>query len=259
MSGPFLDGFDQFDFTSEGTTKTVYVRGEGPAIVLMHELPGMVPECVQLAHRLVTRGYRVYMPLFFGEPNTMKIVRYTAQVCISNEFALFAQGQSSPITTWLRALCRRAHDECGGPGVGTIGMCLTGGFGLALMAEPAVIAPVLSQPSLPIGPGNRQADPGVEPAVLAQVRERLDTEDRQVLGLRFTGDRLCRQPRFDTLSRELGDRFLRFEIDSSRGNAHGIKPWAHSVLTVDYVDRADHPTRQALDQVFEFMDRHLHG
>jgi hypothetical protein len=42
-----------------------------------------------------------------------------------------------------------AHKECGAPGVGVIGLCLTGGFGLAMAVDPVVIAPVLGEPSLP--------------------------------------------------------------------------------------------------------------
>jgi dienelactone hydrolase len=50
----------------------------------------------------------------------------------------------------LRALARRAHKECGGRGVGAIGLCLTGGFAIAMMTEPNVIAPALAEPSLPL-------------------------------------------------------------------------------------------------------------
>ena len=75
--------------------------------------------------------------------------RKMVHVCISREFRVLAVRQSSPITNWLRALCRSLHAELGGKGVGAIGMCLTGNFALALMVDSAVMAPVLSQPSLP--------------------------------------------------------------------------------------------------------------
>ena len=48
------------------------------------------------------------------------------------------------------------------------------------------------------------------------------------------------------------------EIDSSPGNAWGIKRSAHSVLTEDLVvDEPDHPTRHALDQVLELFRTRL--
>ena len=255
-----IDGFAQFSFDHGGRAYPVYHRGDedAPAVVLMHELPGMVPECIDLARRLVDAGHQVFMPLFFGTPGSFGRVSYLARVCISREFTLFAKGETSPITNWLRGLCAHAHEQAGGPGVGVIGMCLTGGFGLALMAEPAVIAPVLSQPSLPLGPGRSRArDVGVDPDTLAQVKERVESEDREILGLRFTGDVMCRKPRFDELTRIFGDRFLRVEIDSRPGNPHGIGRFAHSVLTVHYDPTPGSPTHQAYDTVLNFFARHL--
>jgi hypothetical protein len=74
-------------------------------------------------------------------------------ICIHREFNVWYTGKSSPIVEWLRALARKAHADCGGRGVGAIGMCFTGGFALAMMTESTVVAPVLSQPSYVGGPG----------------------------------------------------------------------------------------------------------
>jgi hypothetical protein len=41
MSKP-LPGYESFEFPAHGITHTVYVRGQGPGVLLMHELPGMV-------------------------------------------------------------------------------------------------------------------------------------------------------------------------------------------------------------------------
>ena len=77
-----------------------------------------------------------------------------------------------------------------------------------------------------------------------------------MLGLRFTEDRAVPAARFATLKRELGDRFVAVEIDSSPGNPHGIPEDAHSVLTEHLVDEPGHPTRDALDRVLAlFRDR----
>jgi dienelactone hydrolase len=180
-----------------------------------------------------------------------------ARACISREFHVLARGGSSPITAWLRALCRDVHAELGGPGVGAVGMCLTGNFALSLMVDEAVMAPVLSQPSLPFGVSpSHKAALHLSPADLEVVKRRA-ASGCGVLGLRFTEDPLCPPERFDTLRRELGDGFEGIEIDSSRGNPHGIKRMAHSVLTRDLVDEAGHPTRAALDRVLALFRERL--
>ena len=176
---------------------------------------------------------------------------------MSREFTVWATKQTSPITRWLRALAADAHAACGGPGVGAIGMCLTGGFALAMMVDDVVVAPVLSQPSLPFGVTRAQRrDLGIDDATLARVRERA-AAGTSVLGLRFTCDRMAPPERFARLREELGDRFIGIEIDSSRGNRHGIPRRAHSVVTYDLVDEPGHPTRVALDRVIEFFRERL--
>ena len=162
-------------------------------------------------------------------------------------------------TAWARALARHEHERCGGPGVGVVGMCLTGNFALAMMVDPVVLAPVLSQPSLPFAltPSLRR-DVNLAPDDLAAVKARCEAEDDLcVLGLRFTGDWMAPHERFARLSDELGDSFVGVEIDSSKGNSFGIRRAAHSVLTEDLVDEVGHPTHDALEQVLELFRRRL--
>jgi dienelactone hydrolase len=136
-------------------------------------------------------------------------------------------------------------------------MCLTGNFALALTVEPAVVAPVLSQPSLPVGLSRaRRAGLHLSPGDLATVKARV-AGGCKVLGLRFTGDALVPAARFERLRDELGAGFEAVEIDSTRGNPHGISRMAHSVVTNDLVDEAGHPTRDALDRVLSFFHERL--
>ena len=138
-------------------------------------------------------------------------------------------------------------------------MCLTGNFALALMVDESVMAPVLSQPSLPFPiTASHRAALHVSPAQLAVVKQRAQT-GCPVLGLRFSSDPMCPGERFQTLRRELGSAFEGIEIDSSSGNPHGIKRTAHSVVTNDLVDREGHPTRVALDRVLRFFAERLRG
>jgi dienelactone hydrolase len=258
-----LDGFTEFDFTHEGATKTVFRRGSGPGVVVMHEIPGITPEVARFARRVADEGFTVMMPHLFGTPGKPMTELYKqAQIlraCISREFSVFSRRESSPVTDWLRALCRKTHAECGGPGVGAIGMCLTGGFALSLMVDEVLMAPVLSQPSLPanFGPSFRSAL-GISDAELVQVKRRA-AEGCPVLGMRFTHDPLCPGERFERLRQELGDRFEGIEIDSGPGNAYGFDKKSHSVVTTHLVDEAGNPTHDALNRVLEFFRERLHG
>jgi len=256
-----LAGFDEFPFTHDGATRTVYRRGSGPGVVIMHEIPGITPPVAEFARRVADAGFTAYLPHLFGTPgkplSTGYMVGQLARACISREFHVLAKGESSPITDWLRALCRQAHTKCGGPGVGAIGMCLTGNFALALMVDETVMAPVLSQPSLPFPLTKaHRAALHLSDDQLAAVKRRVQ-QGCPVLGLRFTADPMCPPERFATLRRELGDGFEGIEIDSSPGNPHGISPKAHSVVTNDLLDEEGHPTRAALERVLSLFRERL--
>lgn len=257
MTASAYPDLERRELTLLGETRTVYCTGHGPAVIVMHEAPGLYPEVAELGRLVAAEGLRVYMPSLIGEPGKPLSGGYAvdtlARACVSREFTVWATRQNSAITDWLRALARLAHDECGGPGVGAVGMCLTGGFALAMMVDDVVVAPVLSQPSLPFAiTAAQRRDLGVDDATLARVRER--TRDGTcVMGLRFTGDRLVPAERFARLRDELGDRFIAIEIDSSPGNPWGIRRLAHSVLVADRVDQPGHPTRDAFEQVLGFF------
>jgi dienelactone hydrolase len=253
-------GFDRATFAHGGRRHDVYRAGSGPAVVVIHELPGIHPGVVELGRRLVAAGYTVLLPSLFGRPGeplaTAATLRAIVRVCVAREFAILAD-RTSPVATWLRALAAEAHGECGGPGVGAIGMCFTGGFALAMAVEPAVLAPVLSQPGLPAPiTARKRAAVGLDDADLARVKQRAQ-DGMGVLGLRFTADKGCPGARFQTLRRELGERFEGIGIDSSPGNPYGIPARAHAVLTVDLADEPGHPTRAALDRVMTFLAERL--
>ena len=257
-----LNRYDATEFEHEGLTRRVFTRGEGPGIVVMTEVPGIYDSVIEFADRLVDEGYRVYLPDLIGEAGKPFSAGYAlssiARACIAKEFHVLATRGSSPITIWLRALARKAHVDCGGPGVGCIGMCLTGNFGLAMMVDESVMAPVLSQPSLPFPFGaKRKAALHISDADLEIVKERIEKRGCKVLGLRFTGDPMCPPERFETLRQEFGDGFEGIEIDSSAGNPHGNPAMAHSVVTKDLVDEEGHPTRMALDRVMSFFAERL--
>jgi len=256
-----LDDFTLGSFSYRGVAHDVYRSGEGPAVIVIAEIPGITPDVADFARKVRALGCTVILPVLFGDPGREVSGGYVAKsfgkACVSKEFAAFATRRTAPISEWLRALARYAHDSFGGPGVGVVGMCFTGGFALGMMVDDTMLAPVLSQPSLPfpLTPSRRRAV-GMSDADLARVKERA-ANGACLMGLRFTADVAVPEARFDTLRRELGDAFIAIEIDSSKGNPHGIPRAAHSVLTEHFVDEPGHPTRDALDRVLAFFTERL--
>jgi dienelactone hydrolase len=251
-----LSEYDKFDFLHGPWTRTVYRRGSGPAVIIIHELPGLNPATVRFADRVVEGGMTVFLPSLFGEPGRPRTAAYGVRstisaICIRREFNVWSAGKSSPIVEWLRALARKAHGECGGRGVGAVGMCFTGGFALAMMTEPAVVAPVLSQPSMPIAAGSRKRAAGIDasPQEIACARERFASENLSMIGLRFKSDAHVPDARFETYRREFGEKFEAIELEDEDAKPSGRAP--HSVLTLHM--KEDGPTKVAEQRVIAFF------
>lgn len=255
-----LEDFRVESFTHGGVTHDVYRRGDGPCVLVAAEIPGITPEVIRFSEDLIDAGLSVALPSMFGtpgrEPTTRHTITTVLRACISREFHAMATRDDQPATEWLRALARSLHADHGGPGIGFVGMCFTGGFGLAMLLDDAVVAPVLSQPSLPFGIGKaRKASVGLDEPQLAAVAERA-ADGCAVLGLRFSGDPLVPAARFATLRDALGDNFIGVEITSPDA-ANGIGKAAHSVLTEERSDTPGHPTRESFEQVRDFLIERL--
>jgi hypothetical protein len=135
-------------------------------------------------------------------------------------------------------------------------MCVTGNFALAMMTEPAVVAPVLSQPALPVGLWNRAAL-GLSPDEIACAQRRLVDENLTAIGLRFRHDPFVSCARFDSLKQTFGDRFEEIAIDP-RDAQPGAPGKPHSVLTIHLRDDdPDGPTRRAERHVIAFFAERL--
>lgn len=240
-----LEGWQRSYLTVGEETRGYYRKGDGRGVIIIHEFPGIEPSLLRLAEEVVAAGFTVVLPHLFGDPgagfSARNITGDIRQFCVRREFSVFARGRTSPIAGWLRALARDLHEGVGGPGVGVIGMCFTGGFGLAMMADAPVIAPVVAEPSLPAAIGFprsaalRGADLGLSPADADAVAD----SGCEVLGLRFRTD-VATGTRFESLRRLLGERFLSLEFEG-RG---------HSVLTADRQEFA-------VEEVLAFLDRTL--
>ncbi|MCS3448251.1 MULTISPECIES: dienelactone hydrolase family protein [Bradyrhizobium] len=259
-----LEDFERRQITLDGAGKTVHVGGGGPAVIVIAEMPGISPHVARFARWVRDAGFTVYMPSLFGSDGAVASAEEGAAVfqraCVSAEFRAMAANQSSPVTQWLRALARFAHGECGGPGVGAIGMCFTGNFALTMMLEPSMLAPVLSQPSLPL---NDPAGIEIAPEQVKAVRERLEREDLTVLAYRFAGDKFCMAQRFAAYREALGDRFIGRVLPDSAAN-RDVPPFfrnfvttPHSVVTVHLIDEVGQPTIAARDEILAFFRQRL--
>jgi dienelactone hydrolase len=251
-----LSEYQQFAFTDGPWTRTVYRRGSGPAVIIIHEIPGLHPQVIAFADRVAEAGLTVFLPSLFGTPGKPVTPKYAMRsmltaLCIHREFHVWRAGSSSPIVEWLRALARKAHADCGGKGVGAVGMCFTGGYALAMMTEPAVVAPVLSQPSMPIAVGSKTRAAGFDAtaAEVACAKARMAAEDLSMIGLRFKSDALVPDARFDNYRKTFGDRFEAIELEDEDAAPAHIPP--HSVLTLHL--RPDGPTKAAEARVIQFF------
>lgn len=270
MADDPLSDFEKTTFTHDGKTRTIYRQGEGPAVLVIAEMPGITPKVADFARKVVGIGCTAVMPHLFGEPGRdpdprahgrlgglATFVRPMVPACISREFTVLATGRSSPVVDWLRALAASEHERCGGPGVGAIGMCFTGGFALAMATDDRLLAPVLSQPSMPFGIGAaRRRNIDISPEELEVVKGRCAAEGLKVIGMRFTGDRLVPPERFDFLREQLGDAFVAIELDDDAAKPDAAVP-PHSVVTEHLVDEPGEPTRDALDTVLELFRERL--
>ncbi len=259
-----LDDFVPRNIPLNGVTKVVHVAGTGPAVIVMTEMPGISPHVARFSRWVRDAGFTVYMPSLFGRDGAVVSAEEGAAVfqraCVSAEFRALAANQSSLVTQWLMALARLAHQECGGAGVGAIGMCFTGNFALTMMLEPAVLAPVVCQPSLPL---NDPAAIEIAPDDIKAVRTRLERENLTVLAYRFEGDKFCWAQRFAAYADALGERFIPRVLPDGAANTdvapffakHVTTP--HSVVTAHLIDEAGQPTIAARDEILAFFAHRL--
>ena len=238
-----LDSWTRSSHSAAGYTHDTYRKGTGPGVIVIHELPGMTPQVIAFAEEVVAAGFTVVLPHLFGRPEDPAtpavFAKVFPKVFVSKEFTKLAVGETAPVADGLRSLARDLHADVGGPGVGALGMCFTGGYALAMMVDAPVEAPVLCQPSAPFPVGKRRAgDLGLSAHDLEAVRQRV-AAGCPVLGLRYRSDPLT-GTRFDTLRHEIDDRFIAVELEGK----------GHSVVT-------EHRQQEAVDRVLAFLRQRL--
>ena len=236
--------------TREGhrVSHDIYFRGSGTPVVLIQELPGIGQETLALADRLIEAGHEVVMPHLFGPLGKISIGGNLARVmCMRKEFRLMASNASSPISDWLRLLCREVRDSRSADGVGVIGMCLTGNFAITLIGDDSVLAAIASQPAMPFF---KQGALHMSQTEIAISRQALEAKGPMRV-LRFEDDPLSTVEKSECIHRTFNDD------GHERVKEIVIPGKGHSVLTLDFVDEAGHPTREALNNVLAYFAENL--
>lgn len=251
---PDISGFTTERFTNGSKTRRVFVVGEGPPVLLMHELPGMSWATMLLAQRLADRGFTVYAPLLFGGIGQSNGFTGYLQSCFGPDWNCTDPHGPSRVLTWLHALATDIAKRHAGMRMGAIGMCLTGSFPLALMDIPQMYAGVMSQPALPLGRKTLAEREGLG-LTQAEIDRALAQAKARFLALRFSADRLCTADRFKRLEDLLKDRLDTEVIDSGPGTT--LPDQAHAVLTGWYEGTADTPTRHAFEKVVALLKAQL--
>ena len=229
--------------------KTVHYRGTGPTVVLLHELNGLSPGCVDFGTELACHGYKVFMPKLFGHPMQDNIVFGAIEACLGG-FSCYATAKDSSVSKWLRAFVENLGTRTlDGRGIGVIGMCLTGALPLGVMKGTKVRAVVMSQPALPFGKGKDESV-GVSERTILDAKE----SGVPILGFRFKADKLCTGKRFEYLKGRFGeDQFHGHELCTPAGFHPDGTHRAHAVLTGLFGEKK----AWARKKVLELMDANL--
>src|SRR5262249_44500747 len=100
-----LAGFDAFEHTHDGVTRQVFRSGTGPAVIVIHEVPGLHQEVIAFGRRVVDAGFTVFMPSLFGTPGKPfgwgYPMRIFPQVCVARE-----------LSRWPRTARARSRRGC---------------------------------------------------------------------------------------------------------------------------------------------------
>ena len=86
-SADVLAGWEHSVFSARGVAHDLYRRGEGPAVIVVHEVPGITPAVTGFANEVVEAGFSVAMPLLVGEAGREMSRGYAlksiTKVCVS--------------------------------------------------------------------------------------------------------------------------------------------------------------------------------
>ena len=223
------------------------VDASRPPVLLCEELFTLSPAVLELGQRLASEGFAVYIPILFGDaredPNSkwLAIQRYVSFAFAKPDWKANVPAASErPIIHELAGLCRSIAKRHPGKKMGAIGLCISGSFPLELLCEAPIVAPVLSQPAMPVVAFDfyRRQSLGMSDEKMQAVRSVIVDRHLSVLGFRFQLDPISPPERFAHLRYLLGPAFIDATLpasdyiyrDKCPANAHavltdGFCPW----------------------------------
>ncbi len=249
-------------FETDGLRHSVFseIDTNQPAILLLHELPGMTPQCLSLATNIASRGYTVYLPLMFGRPdenNDLSTIWNTVFLLLDCKWSLFHKYETPGIVKDLKIITNEIEQRQGPKKMGVVGMCLTGTLPLSLLSNTNVETLVLSQPAMPFGFTSAQKSAlGLSFADMCFAVNRVSQEQLTILGLRFASDTICTSNRFNSLHQLFGSNFHDLTIPEYECRTN-ICTTLHSVLCEQYDNAPGSPTRNRFDAMMANFDKCL--
>ncbi|BBU30269.1 putative dienelactone hydrolase [Burkholderia sp. THE68] len=265
-------GFSSYRFSDGAYEHLVYVKGAGPDVVVLHELPGFDDHTVNFIDRLSKEGFRIHAPHLYGTMLWTDTFVNFGQLCISREFGYLKANQSAPVCDWLRGLARSISEESANARIGVIGMCLTGAFVIPMIIEPGVRAGVISQPAIPLplkyaafrrGAGEWMQQVNVSDADFSAATKRCARDKVPILVQRFKNDQISFPDRNWRIKQAFGDNAELYEYENPR-LMESPRDFPHALLTKEYDTatfeggkESENSTRVALARVVRFLKQNL--
>lgn len=252
MTIQLLEGFEPpKPFEHGNIVRQLYVSSKGAVpLIVLHELPGMSPSFIGYCSRMADQGYKVYMPLLFKTPNTeMNLAQSLIFSCISKEFReLFAtkgsERHTRPFTVWMLNLVGEVREQHPQAKFGIVGMCLTGGFALAAIADPGVHAAIACQPGIPFF--RHISTLGLSKSERRNALIRAQTLPKPCAkGYRYAKDRVCRERHMKAATTILGDAFARYPDLPGEGHSTLTGSTANESVFSDVLDFLNRRLKQA--------------
>lgn len=208
-----------------------YKRGTSArTVVLIHEINGLSPGCIDFGVQLADARFTVVMPLLFGHPSQNSTILGEVESCVLGEFHCLEDGGKSLDTTpvsWTRSFVKELEKQAEIRAIGVIGMCQSGAFPLAAMNRGSKVrGVVMSQPAIPFGK-SRQKNVGIAESTMRTAKE----SGIPILALRFNADTICTADRFEYLKLYFGSEQFQTHAFDCPGAHDGMSHMLHAVLT----------------------------
>lgn len=228
--------------------RRVYVKGSGPRVILLHELPGLRDGDIEVGVAL-SDAFEVYVPLLFGVAGQNDPRIGIRQACRTRLFMCNDRDTRHPIVSDLLAMSKRV---CGTVECGVVGMCLTGTVPLSLMEADGVVALVMAQPTLPmvwhIWPF---AGLDISEADTAKAMAAATERKASIYMLRYRGDFISGRRAFNRLVKRIAPAKEKLSFFEARQvSGHG-----HSTLVTD--PKHPHVAKEQLHAVVKALNARL--